>query len=68
MGRGLLPSRHAVDAWRERTPPGFTFAAKFPQVITHDKLLEGCAEERDAFLRSILRLEDKLGPLLLQFR
>jgi len=63
-----IPDERMVDAWRQRTPPGFTFAAKFPQVITHDRLLEGCAEERDAFLRSILRLEDKLGPLLLQFR
>ena len=25
-----------VRNWRARTPPGFIFAAKFPQVIMHD--------------------------------
>ncbi len=62
------PGEKMVDAWRDRTPPGFVLAAKFPQVITHEKLLEGCAEECAAFLRVMQRLEDKLGPLLLQFR
>ena len=57
-----------VDGWRDRTPPGFLFAAKFPQVITHEKLLEGCREELVEFLRVMERLGDKLGPLLLQFR
>ena len=63
-----IPEEKMVDAWRERTPPDFVFAAKFPQVITHEKLLEGCAKERDAFVRVIHRLGDKLGPLLLEFR
>jgi uncharacterized protein YecE (DUF72 family) len=31
------PSRSMVKNWRERTPPGFVFAAKVPQVITHEK-------------------------------
>ncbi len=62
------PGEKMVDAWRDRTPPGFVFAAKFPQVITHEKLLEGCGEECSAFLRVMRRLKDKLGPLLLQFR
>jgi uncharacterized protein YecE (DUF72 family) len=57
-----------VDGWRDRTPPGFLFAAKFPQAITHEKRLEGCREELAEFLRVMERLEDKLGPLLLQFR
>jgi len=63
-----IPEAKMVEAWRERTPPGFVFAAKFPQVITHEKLLEDCAAECSAFLRSMDRLGDKLGPLLLQFR
>ena len=63
-----IPDERTVDAWRDRTPPGFVFAAKFPQVITHEKLLEGCAEECLAFVRVMDRLGDKLGPLLLQFR
>jgi len=62
------PSERMVDAWRERTPAGFLFAAKVPQLITHEKMLQGCREEMDEFLRVMQRLGDKLGPLLLQFR
>jgi uncharacterized protein YecE (DUF72 family) len=63
-----IPEERTVDAWRDRTPPGFLFAAKFPQVITHEKLLEGCLGETTTFLKVMLRLKDRLGPLLLQFR
>jgi len=62
------PTERMVDGWRERTPPGFLLAAKIPQVITHEKLLEGCGEELGSFLRVMRRLGEKLGPLLLQFR
>jgi uncharacterized protein YecE (DUF72 family) len=62
------PSERMVDAWRERTPAGFLFAAKVPQVITHEKLLSDCGEEMSSFLAVMDRLGDKLGPLLFQFR
>jgi len=62
------PTDRMVDGWREKTPPGFLFAAKVPQAITHEKILEGCGDELGAFLRVMSRLGDKLGPLLLQFR
>jgi uncharacterized protein YecE (DUF72 family) len=63
-----MPDERMVDGWRERTPPGFLFAAKVPRVITHDKILESCGTETGAFLRVMDRLGDKLGPLLFQFR
>jgi uncharacterized protein YecE (DUF72 family) len=63
-----IPDARTVDAWRDRTPPGFLFAAKVPQVITHEKMLEGCVDEMNAFVRVMDRLGDRLGPLLLQFR
>ena len=63
-----IPEERTVDAWRDRTPPGFLFAAKVPQVITHEKMLENCLEETTAFLKVMQRLGDRLGPLLLQFR
>jgi uncharacterized protein YecE (DUF72 family) len=28
-----------VEQWRDRTPKGFIFAAKVPQVVTHQKVL-----------------------------
>ena len=62
-----IPSESMVRNWRARTPPGFTFAAKFPQVITHEKVLQDCREELANFLRTMSLLEDRLGPLLLQF-
>ena len=63
-----IPSARMVDGWRERTPERFTFAAKMPQVITHEKFLEDCDQETDAFIKVMERLGDRLGPLLLQFR
>ncbi len=34
-----IPRLSTIDGWRDKTPPGFQFAAKFPKVITHEKLL-----------------------------
>jgi len=62
------PTERMVDGWRDRTPPGFLFAAKMPQAITHEKLLEDCGRDLGDFLKVMKRLGDKLGPLLLQFR
>ncbi len=56
-----------VKNWRERTPPGFIFAAKFPQTITHEKVLVDCSAEVKEFLGVMDLLGDKLGPLLIQF-
>src|SRR5437660_1012653 len=44
------PSRKAVEGWREQTPDGFRFSLKVPQVITHEKVLEDCGAELEAFL------------------
>lgn len=62
-----IPSRKMVQGWRDRTPTGFTFAAKFPSAITHQKLLVDCERETDEFLGVMELLGEKLGPLLLQF-
>ena len=61
------PSTSMVRNWRERTPAGFVFAAKFPQLITHEKVLRDCSAELREFLSAMELLGDKLGPLLLQF-
>ena len=61
------PSAAMVRNWRARTPSGFLAAAKFPQVITHEKVLVDCANELSEFLKAMDLLGDKLGPLLLQF-
>jgi uncharacterized protein YecE (DUF72 family) len=62
-----IPSQAMVQAWNRKTPAGFVFAAKIPQVITHHKVLEDCELELRQFLTAMDFLGDKLGPLLFQF-
>jgi uncharacterized protein YecE (DUF72 family) len=65
--RFRAPSERTVRGWYAKTPPGFVFAAKFPQAITHDKLLADCEAEVGEFLAAMDLLGEKLGPLLIQF-
>ena len=62
-----IPRRQSVLDWKEQTPEGFVFSLKFPQVITHVKMLKDCEEETSVFLERVALLEEKLGVLLLQF-
>src|SRR5712692_2786364 len=62
-----IPSEPTVRGWYVKTPPGFLFAAKVPQVITHEKVLRDCDEDLKHFLTSMDALGEKLGPLLFQF-
>jgi uncharacterized protein YecE (DUF72 family) len=61
------PSLQTVKGWNAKTPPGFLFAAKVPQVITHEKVLVDCDAEFKEFVQTMDLLGDKLGPLLVQF-
>lgn len=61
------PSPSTVARWYEKTPPDFIFAAKVPQVITHENVLVGCEAEFDEFIDRMGLLNEKLGPLVLQF-
>jgi len=62
-----MPNRNMVRAWKSRTPDGFIFSAKVPKVISHEKYLEDCESDLNEFLSVMSGLEDKLGPLVLQF-
>ena len=48
--------------WRERTPPGFRFAAKFPQVITHEKGLVNSAEDAAGLYRGDVGTRGQARP------
>jgi uncharacterized protein YecE (DUF72 family) len=61
------PALTTVQGWNAKTPPSFIFAAKVPQVITHEKVLVDCDEDLKHFLNTMDALGDKLGPLLFQF-
>jgi uncharacterized protein YecE (DUF72 family) len=62
-----IPSTSVVTGWRDRTPPGFVFAAKVPRVVTAIKRLRDAERDLTRFLAVMERLGDKLGPFLLQF-
>ncbi len=61
------PSPPTVRGWYAKTPEGFIFAAKVPQTITHEKVLENCEADLLSFLKVMDLLGEKLGPILFQF-
>jgi uncharacterized protein YecE (DUF72 family) len=62
-----IPRRQSVLDWKAQTPEDFVFSLKFPQVVTHVKMLKDCEEETSVFLEHVALLKEKLGVLLLQF-
>jgi uncharacterized protein YecE (DUF72 family) len=61
-----IPPATTISSWAARTPPGFIFSLKLPQVITHEKRLRDAQEETAEFLDRARGLGDKLGPILIQ--
>ena len=64
-----MPSEKTVTSWIESTPPGFLFAVKAHQAITHaNRLKEGAREPMEYFLGTLKPLHEaeRLGPVLLQ--
>ena len=61
------PAATTVRGWYEKTPKDFIFAAKVPQVITHEKVLVDCEDDFHNFIKIMELLDEKLGPMLLQF-
>ncbi len=68
-----IPPRAMVAGWNRKTPKGFTLSAKFPRDIVHGgkeatpdpkKILQG---DPGPFLDVMSALEEKCGPLVLQF-
>ena len=61
-----IPSQFMVKNWVKRTPDNFRFTAKFPKVVTHDKLLIDVEDDVERFLENIKPLEKKTLALLIQ--
>ena len=63
-----LPSAGTLKSWVEATPPGFVFAVKANQRITHIQRLKNAEEATELFFRMIdpLRTSRRLGPVLFQ--
>ncbi|HEY7109062.1 MAG TPA: DUF72 domain-containing protein [Nitrososphaeraceae archaeon] len=62
----VIPDRLVVKNWYRKTPLNFKFTAKFPRVITHDKMLVNVKDEMNYFLESMRELGDKLLCLIIQ--
>ena len=61
-----MPTAKMTSAWEAQAPPGFVYALKAPQRITHQKRLLDCAEPLQFFCESARVLGAHLGPLLFQ--
>lgn len=63
-----LKRPHNFEAWHGFTPEGFCFAIKGSRFLTHMKRLKQPRQGLANFLaQGLLRLGDKLGPMLWQF-
>lgn len=61
-----VPAEKTVHGWAARTPPGFRFALKLPQELTHERRLRGGDDVLATFLDRARLLGPKLGPVLVQ--
>ena len=63
-----LPAATTLENWVNATPPGFCFACKANQRITHILRLKNAEAALELFLRMIdpLRTARRLGPILFQ--
>ena len=63
-----LPTKKLLVGWMAETPPGFKFAIKANQAITHIKRLRSADKATAEFIDSLLPLKEagKLGPVLFQ--
>lgn len=61
-----VPPAKTLRGWAERTPPGFSFALKLPQEITHERRLRDAGDVAALFFDRARELGDKLGPILIQ--
>ena len=62
-----MPPRRTFESWARKVPEGFVFSLKTPRSITHDRYLQDCEEDWRRFLDLTDALEEKRGPILLQF-
>jgi uncharacterized protein YecE (DUF72 family) len=61
-----LPTKSALENWRDSTPAGFCFAAKGSRFLTHMKKLKDPEQGLGRFFDAVDLLQQKLGPILFQ--
>ena len=63
-----LPDAGTFDDWRQQAPQGFLYTLKFSRYGSHLKCLKDPADTVGEFMDRAERLEDRLGPVLVQLR
>ncbi len=61
-----FPTEELARSWAGAVPPGFRFAVKAHQGITHRSRLRDAGELVRSFLEKVAPLGDRLGPVLFQ--
>ena len=61
-----VPSAKTVRSWGTRVDPGFEFALKLPQQISHENRLRDSGDVAARFFDVARELGPKLGPVLIQ--
>ena len=63
-----MPSERILRGWAAAVPPGFEFAVKLNQRITHQQRLRDAEEPLERFLSTVRVLSEsgQLGPILVQ--
>ncbi len=61
-----LPTRAAVEGWRENAPPGFIYAVKGSRFITHMKKMTNLNDALERFFEPLEPLADRIGVILWQ--
>jgi uncharacterized protein YecE (DUF72 family) len=61
-----IPLPEMTREWRQLTPDGFSFTAKFPKVVTHELEFRRAKEPLARFFAAIAELRPKVKALLIQ--
>jgi uncharacterized protein YecE (DUF72 family) len=61
-----VPRETTVKNWYKVVSKNFIFSIKINRYITHRKKLKDCKESLEIFYKSIQKLKNKIGPILIQ--
>lgn len=61
-----IPTPAMIARWKTEAAPGFVYCPKFPQVISHERMLVATEGFTDEFVNAVLGLEEFLGMTFLQ--
>lgn len=61
-----IPTATMIDKWKRDAVEGFVYCPKFPQLISHERMLVGSESLTEEFIDAVMGLEEHLGTTFLQ--